>query len=198
MKLEVPEQPVVPGQEEGDREGEKLPALDEDVLRRVGLAVQEIRRRVALRERRTVWARGRGLGVRVIAGPARPGALRIAGEQRLRRAQQELLQFHGMLAYSRSSHFIPFSLFLLSFLFIGFFGFYFYLFPWLSIFNGNTALLRLKSFEIEGGIMLIMDVLAFDWFKLLREVMQLFFCLESNICCNFILSNLESIRNRCV
>lgn len=99
MKLEIPQQPVVPGQKEGDGEGEQLPTLDEDVLGRIGLAVEEVRRGVSLRERRTVRGRCGRLSVRVIAGPASPGALRIAREQRLRRAQQELLQFHGMLAY---------------------------------------------------------------------------------------------------
>jgi hypothetical protein len=54
VELEIPEQSIIPGQEERDGQGEKLPTLDEDILGRIRLAVKEIRGGVSLRERRTV------------------------------------------------------------------------------------------------------------------------------------------------
>jgi len=160
MQLEIPEQLIIPWHVEGDRQGQQLPALDEDVWQRVGLAVQDGARRrghrgapgpaahaaaarhAARRRPRRRGPRRLSLGsthaddadavpVAVVAAPrstprstpwpgrgpsaaaagrrgpvaegpvaegpvahggARRGARRVAREQRLRRAQQQLLR----------------------------------------------------------------------------------------------------------
>lgn len=50
---------------------------------------------MALRERRTVRSGGRRLRVRIFTTAVCRGALRIAGEERLRCAEEELLQWYA-------------------------------------------------------------------------------------------------------
>lgn len=50
---------------------------------------------MALRERRTVRSGGRRLRVRIFTAAICRGTLRIAGEQRLRGAEEELLQWYA-------------------------------------------------------------------------------------------------------
>lgn len=50
---------------------------------------------MALRERRTVRSRGRRLRVRIFTAAICRGTLRIAGEERLRGAEEELLQWYA-------------------------------------------------------------------------------------------------------
>lgn len=69
--------------------------MDKNVLGRVSFAVQNRRGRVALRERRTVRSGGRRLRVRIFTAAICRGTLRIAGEQRLRGAEEELLQWYA-------------------------------------------------------------------------------------------------------
>lgn len=101
MKFQIPQQPIIPGEEEGDGERQELPSLDKHVLRGISFAVQDSGGRVALRERRTVRSRGRWLRVRIFTAAICRGTLRIAGEERLRGAEEELLQWYaGILLLS--------------------------------------------------------------------------------------------------
>ena len=92
---------------------------------------------MALRERGTVRGRCGGLSVRVIAGPAGTGALRIAGEERLRGAQQELLQRSWYAGVLLVLSFFLFTLCVFSLtraFFLSFLSFSsFFLIPWVGV-----------------------------------------------------------------
>lgn len=105
MQLEVPEESVVLGHEERDGKREELPPLDEDEGGWIGLALGGGRRLQG-----SGWARlgGAGAGTDHAASTAASTAAdarRVAREQRLRRAQQQLLEWTspvGALTFSFS------------------------------------------------------------------------------------------------